>query len=62
MDLSNYRAFSHDVTVAILVLQNKETTAMLVFQDLPILWELNSSLMQTLSFLQINLRISKKDV
>ena len=62
MDLSNYRAFSHDVTAAILVLQNKETTAMLVFQDLPILWELNSSLMQTLSFLPINLRISKKDV
>ena len=36
--------------------QNKETTAMLVFQDLPIiLWELNSSLMQTLSFVPINL-------
>ena len=41
---------------AILVFQNKETTAMLVFQDLPIiLWELNSSLMQTLSFVPINL-------
>ena len=41
---------------AILLFQNKETTAMLVFQDLPIiLWELNSSLMQTLSFVPINL-------
>ena len=55
-DPSNYRAFSHDVMAAILVFQNKETTAMLVFQDLPIiLWELNSSLMQTLSFVPINL-------
>ena len=36
--------------------QNKETTVMLVFQDLPIiLLELNSSLMQTLSFVPINL-------
>ena len=42
------------------MLQNKETTAMLVFRDLQTLWELNSSLMQTLSFLPINLRISKK--
>ena len=41
---------------AILLFQNKETTAMLVFQDLPIiLWELNSSLMQTLSFVPIHL-------
>ena len=40
---------------AILLFQNKETTAMLVSQDLPIiLWELNSSLMQTLSFVPIN--------
>ena len=35
-----YRAFSHDVTVAIFVLQNNETAAMLVFQDN--LVELNS--------------------
>ena len=38
-----YRAFSHDVTVAILVLQNNETAAMLVFQDN--LVELNSFFM-----------------
>ena len=29
------RAFSHDVTVAILVFQNNETAAMLVYQDNP---------------------------
>ena len=31
-----YRAFSHDITVAILVYQNNETAAMLVFQDNPV--------------------------
>ena len=38
---------------AILVFQNNETAAMLVSQ--PIFWELNSFLIQTLSFLPINL-------
>ena len=31
-----YRAFSHDVTVSILVFQTIETTAMLVFQTGPV--------------------------
>ena len=48
-----YRVFSHDITAAILVSQNNEMAAMLVSQ--PILWELNSFLMQTLSFVPINL-------
>ena len=40
---SKYRAFSHDdVTAAILVYQNNETAAVLVYQ---ILWELNTFLM-----------------
>ena len=30
-----YRAFSHDVTTAILVFQNNETAAMLVYQENP---------------------------
>ena len=47
------RVFSHDVTAAILVSQNNETAAMLVSQ--PVLWELNSFLMQTLSFVTTNL-------
>ena len=47
------RVFSHDVTAAILVCQNNETAAMLVSQ--PVLWELNSFLMQTLSFVTTNL-------
>ena len=33
---SNHRAYSHDVTVAILVLQNNETAATLVYQDNPV--------------------------
>ena len=33
---SKYRAFSHDVTAAKLVFQNKETGAMLVYQDNPV--------------------------
>ena len=49
----SYRVFSHDVTAAILVSQNNETAAMLVSQ--PVLWELSSFLMQTLSFVSINL-------
>ena len=36
-----YRAFSHDVMVAILVFQNSETAAMFRFKQ--ILWELDSS-------------------
>ena len=31
-----YRAFSHDVTAAILVFQNNKTTAMLVYQTNPV--------------------------
>ena len=31
-----FRVFSHDVTVAILVVQNNETAAMLVYQDNPV--------------------------
>ena len=31
-----YKAFSHDVTAAILVFLNKETAAMLVFQTSPV--------------------------
>ena len=37
-----YRAFSHDVTVAILVFQNNETAAMLVYQTSPMGVELFS--------------------
>ena len=33
---SIYRAFSHDVTAAIFVFQNKETAAMLVYQENPL--------------------------
>ena len=32
-ELSLYRAFSHDVTAAILVFQNNETAAMLLYQQ-----------------------------
>ena len=39
---SIYRAFSHDVTTAILVLQNNKTAAMLVFQTNPVGVELFS--------------------
>ena len=49
-----YRAFADDVTVAILVSQNNETAAMLVSQSSPVGVEL-SFLMQTLSFVPINL-------
>ena len=52
-----YRAFAHDVTAAILVSQNNETTAMLVSQTSPVGVEL-SFLMQTLSFVPINLHRS----
>ena len=34
--ISFYRAFSHDVTAAILVFQNNETAAMLVYQENPL--------------------------
>ena len=37
-----YRAFSHDVTAAILVFQNNETAAMLVYQENPLGVELFS--------------------
>ena len=39
---SVYRAFSHDVTVAILVFQNNETAAMLVSHTGPVGFELFS--------------------
>ena len=38
-----YKAFSHDVTAAILVFQNNETAAMLVFQTNPVGVELFSN-------------------
>ena len=50
------RVFSHDVTAAILVSQNNETAALTCWRPELILWELNSFLMQTLSFVPINLR------
>ena len=34
--IGHNRAFSHDVTAAMLVFQNKETAAMLVFQTNPL--------------------------
>ena len=37
-----YRAFSHDVTAAILVFQNNETAAMLVYPENPLGVELFS--------------------
>ena len=37
-----YRAFSHDVTAAILVFQNNKTAAMLVYQTSPVGIELFS--------------------
>jgi len=40
--LFSYRAFSHDVTAAILVFQNNETAAILVFQTNPVGVELFS--------------------
>ena len=39
---SKCRAFSHDVTAAILVFQNNETAAMLVYQENPLGVELFS--------------------
>ena len=48
-----HRAFSHDITAAILVFRNNKTEAMLVFKS--ILWEINSFLMKTLPFVSINL-------
>ena len=41
-EVSLYRAFSHDVTAAILVFQNNETAAMLVYQENPLGVELFS--------------------
>ena len=38
----NYGAFSHDVTAAILLFQNNETVAMLVYQENPLEVELFS--------------------
>ena len=46
-----YRAFSHDVTAAMLVFQNKEMAAMMVYQL--ILRELNSIFMQIISFVSV---------
>ena len=42
MHCGMYRAFSHDVTAAILVFQNNETAAMLVYQENPLGVELFS--------------------
>ena len=39
---SFYRAFSHDVTVALLVFRNDEAAAMLVYQTNPVGWEVSS--------------------
>ena len=47
------RAFSHDVTAAILVFQNKETAALLVFHTNPVGVELFSY--EKNSFVTINL-------
>ena len=47
------RAFSDDVTAAILVFQDNETAATLMFL---VLWELASFLMQTNSFVPVNLQ------
>ena len=47
------RVFSHDVTAAILMSQNTETVAMLMFQINPLRVEL--FLMQTIPFVPINL-------
>ena len=52
-DNEQYGVFSHDVKAAILVSQNNETAAILVSQTSPL--ELNYFLMQTLSFVPINL-------
>ena len=47
-----YRAFSRDVTVPMLVFQNKETAAILVYQNSPLGHELY--LYAKLSFVSIN--------
>ena len=47
-----YGVFSHNVTAAILVSQNNESAAMLVFQTSPLGVEL---FVETLSFVPINL-------
>ena len=49
----SYGAFSHDVAAAILEFQNTETATTLVYK--PFLWELNSLLLKTHSFVLINL-------
>ena len=41
-ELEDNRAFSHDVTAAILVFQNNETAAMLVYPENPVGFELFS--------------------
>jgi len=48
-----YREYTHDVMAAILVFQNNETAAMLVYQTNPV--GVNSFLMLELSFVPINL-------
>ena len=42
INVALYRAFSHDVTAAILVFQNNKTAAMLVYQTNPVGVELFS--------------------
>ena len=48
---NHYRAFSHNVTAAMLVFQNKETAAMMVYQTNPP--GINSIFMQILSFVSV---------
>ena len=52
---SLYRAFSRDVTTAILVFQNMETAAMLVYQDNPVGIELFSYVKNFLLFQWISI-------
>ena len=49
-----YEVFSYDATAAILVLQNNDTTAMLVYRT-NLVRVVHFSFMQTLSFVPINL-------
>ena len=55
LKLSRYRVFSHDVTAAILMKTMKTMKRRPCWCPKPILRELNSFLMQTLSFVPINL-------
>ena len=50
----SYRVFSHDVTVAMLVSQNKEMAVMLVSQTKPLGIELYFNANTVLSFVLVN--------